>query len=294
MSSSSSAVMSSGMLLLRPRFALVFLTVLALLLPLLLPEVVAPLFARAEPLARAPLGALLVLVAAGAMAWLAPGGATGAAAALFALALLHGARMAPMLASVSSSVGSFPMRAAVAVGAAAGTLALLQRFPSAREGYMILGAAALAHVVGMLSLAPRGNSVAGFAALDTLSSPAATADPVAPSADVAAPLASGPPVEVAAAAVPMVAPGAAPAAAPLAAETAAGTAAGIGGAEYSGQLEQHMVQLRAPPGRATPVWNAPPYGPALGVGALAAAGSFKGDMSEVVQRLTTAGGIKTV
>jgi hypothetical protein len=284
-SSTLSALLPGGMLLLRPRFVLVLLTVLALLLPLLLPEAITPLLAGVAPLARTPLGVALVLAAAGAAAWYAPGGATGAAAALLALALLHGARMAPVLPPASAA--PLPLRAALAVAAAGGTIGLLQRYPSARDGYMLMGAAALAHVLGMLFLGARGNGggVAGFVAGETASSPSATAAADSPPAEVTAPLASGPPVEVT-----MVAPGNAPAAAPMAGETAAG----LGGPEYSGQLEQHMVQLRAPPGKATQIWNAPPYGPALGVGALAAAGSFKGDMSDVVQRLTSAGGIKTV
>ena len=46
-------------------------------------------------------------------------------------------------------------------------------------------------------------------------------------------------------------------------------------AEFAQTLEEHLVSVRAPPNKTTPVWNALPHGPALGVGARGACGTFK-------------------
>lgn len=255
-----------------------------------MPEAAAWLAAGALPrvLTQSILGMLLVLAAVVAVAWRFPGGTTGVLGALCIVALVHVLRMSssssamappPLLACMD-----FSARAVLAAAVAIGAAGALQRWPGAE--FTILGAAAAVHVVGMVAAAAASSAsqVDGAGGCNTSiasSSSGSESDLITSAAAAAA--AGGEeqsngdadavhlvPVQVSVRTLPEVAPRRAP---------------------FAGTLEEHMVQIYAPPNKATAVWNAPTYGPALGVGTRAFLGSFKSDVSDISQKMSDASGV---
>jgi hypothetical protein len=247
------------------RFALlIFAASMVLLLPFLLPELSPARMITPEIVQSLPV-VLLALLGAAMLAWRYPGGATGMAAALLVLAVVHVARMgskencahAPIMSKEPVLV-RLGLAAAVVLGAAGA----LQRWPGPRSGFLVLAGAALAHVVLMFAAAS-GHCEGGGVTAASTAFPAADAPVFAPANNT-----QSPSMRVSLQMVPE-----SPRSAPMTAT-----------------LEEHMVKLRAPPGQATVNWNAPAYGGALGMGTRAALGSFKSDVSDMQQRIAAAGG----
>lgn len=246
------------------RFALlIFAAAMVLLLPLILPELsparlLPPAVADSLPVM------LLTLLGAALLVWRYPGGATGLAAALLLLAVVHVARMG--VDGVHAPLANEPMlvRLGLAAAVVLGAAGALQRWTGPSTGFMVLAVAALIHVVSMFAAAsdPYESGNAASTAFPT------AADAAAPVAAMAAEVTQTP-MRVSLQTLPETLPARAP---------------------MTATLEEHMVQLRAPPGRATVNWNAPAYGGAFGMGTRAALGSFKSDVSDLQQRVADSGG----
>lgn len=250
------------------RFALIiFAAAMVLLIPLLLPElsparVIPPAIANSAPVL------LLILAGAALIAWRYPGGPTGVAGALLILAVTHVARMGhefyPSVFTAEPALVRLGLAAAVVLG----TAGALQRWPGPSSGFLILAGAAAVHVLVMFGAAAGGEQQHESSSSSSSSSTAAF--PLAASAAAATVEVIQTPMRVSLQTVP---PEPAPRVAPM-----------------SATLEEHMVQLRAPPNRATVNWNAPAYGAALGMGTRAALNSFKSDVSDLQQRVASASG----
>lgn len=279
----------------RYRLALVFATVLLLVVPLLLPAHASPaLIPGAHALAHSGLGLALALLAAAVAVLHKPAGPTGIAAALCLLALVHTSRMSVRSSSSSYSCPALggaeeqlSVRAGLASAVALATAGALQRWPGVNTGYALIGAAATVHLAGMAHIAkqqqPRGRGgeeEASRPPLDAESSSSAAADTPNAAPAMTAMMTGGEgddaaairmvPVRVSVQTLPEEpSPRQAP---------------------FASTLEEHLVQKHAPPNQATKIFNAPAYGPAL-VGGAAAAASFKHDVSEVSRKMAEASGI---
>lgn len=294
------------------RLLLTFLSVVVLLVPLLLPEYLSPAqivpgFDTLHHLVADTVWFPAVVVAAlvgGVLCWRAS--PTKQTAALFALVVLWIARTPGSVdlffsssssALASSFLSELPVRATLAAAVLLGTAGALMRWQSARAGFLMIGAATVAYTAAATTAAASSSPTAANDASSAVAAVATGGDDDVTSMAADAPRSSSSSAASSSATaaepivlVPVRVSVNTAASAASAGTDDASTTSETRQAPYAVTLEEHMVQLRAPPNQATVNWNAPAYGAALGMGTRAACGSFKSDNSKVTRKMEKASG----